>query len=331
MKTLSRISLFPFSILYLIIITVWDLYWRIAPKVKLPCKVISVGNIVAGGAGKTPVAIYIARLATAAGYKTAVVARGYKRQEKELLEVIAGSNWQEVGDEPLEIYRSVPGVRVYVCESKTEAAIKAAADGAEIIIIDDGFQHRNLARDIDIVCLDSANPFGPGGFLPYGRLREPKHSLKRANALVFTSPKKDEKPIDSIEDYRNIVTFYSNSKTTGFIEVGTGRYQDCENIRRQKSIAFCGLANPNKFQSSLGIIGIRPLQFKYYDDHHRYSSFDIDYLIALLKNEHADCFVTTLKDAVKFDSVAFGSIPIYYAQMSIELNNDIAFKQMLGL
>jgi tetraacyldisaccharide 4'-kinase len=331
MQSRYRIVLYPLSLIYLIVIFFWDLYWRIAPKTKLSCKVISVGNIVAGGAGKTPLVIYIARLAIDAGKKTAVVARGYNRLERGLREISARSSWQEVGDEPLEIYRSIPGVRVYVSEFKTEAALKAAADGAEIIIVDDGFQHRKLARDIDIVCLDNANPFGPGGYIPYGMMREPRRSLKRANAIVFTSSEKNAKPIDNIAKGNNIPVFYSNSEIIGFIEPGTGRNLDCDFIRHQKSIAFCGLAKPNKFKTSLDKIGIKPLRFQAYDDHHRYSNFDIDYLIALLKNENADCLVTTLKDAVKLDSVAFGSVPMYYSQMNATFQNETEFVKLLGL
>jgi tetraacyldisaccharide 4'-kinase len=331
MKTLFRILLSSASAIYWVAIIIWDWYWRIAPQVKLPCKVISIGNIVAGGAGKTPLVIYIARLAVAAGYKTAVVARGYKRREKGLLEVTAESTWKTVGDEPLEIFRTVQGIRVYVCESKTRAAQKAAADGAQVIIVDDGFQHRRLARDIDIVCLDSNQPFGPGGYLPGGRLREPKSSLKRATALVFTSHDKDSQPIDQLFDGKKYQIFYSDTKISGFVRLGWNEIKSGETIVSQKSIAFCGLANPDKFRKSLQKANVSPAKFQTYDDHHRYSNFDIDFLIALAKNESANCLITTAKDAVKFDSVAFTETPLYYTQMSLALNDEVVFRKMLGL
>jgi tetraacyldisaccharide 4'-kinase len=331
MNTLLRILLSRASAIYILAIIIWDWYWRIVPQIKIPCKVISVGNIVAGGAGKTPLVIYIARLSVAAGYKTAVVARGYKRREKGLVEVAANSTWETVGDEPLEIFRSVPGIRVYVCESKTKAAQRAAADGVQVVIVDDGFQHRKLARDIDIVCLDSNQPFGPGGYLPGGRLREPKRSLKRATALVFTSHENDSQPIDQLFDGKKYQIFYSDTKISGFVRFGSNEIINCETIARQKSIAFCGIANPDKFRKSLQKAGIIPAKFQTYNDHHRYSNFDIDFLIALAKNESADCLITTAKDAVKFDSVAFGETPLYYTQMSMELNDEVAFRKMLGL
>ncbi|OQX91389.1 MAG: hypothetical protein B6D58_08310, partial [candidate division Zixibacteria bacterium 4484_95] len=129
-----RLFLWPFSLVYRGFVLLWDIYWRLAPKVKLPCKVISVGNIVAGGTGKTPIVIHIANLAARAGFKTAVVAKGYKRIEKGLIELDDKSNWLDAGDEPLEIFQNNKDVRVYVAGSKTKAARKAAIDGAELII-----------------------------------------------------------------------------------------------------------------------------------------------------------------------------------------------------
>jgi tetraacyldisaccharide 4'-kinase len=331
MNTLLRILLSRASAIYMVAITVWDWYWRIVPQVKIPCKVISVGNIVAGGTGKTPLVIYIARLSVAAGYKTAVVARGYKRREKGLVEVTAESTWETVGDEPLEIFRSVRGLRVYVCESKTRAAQKAAAEGAQVVIVDDGFQHRKLARDIDIVCLDSNQPFGPGGYLPGGRLREPKRSLNRATALVFTSHDNDNLPIDKLFDDKKYQIFYCDTKISGFARLGSNEIINSETIAHQKSIAFCGLANPDKFNKSLQKANVSPAKFQTYDDHHCYSNFDIDFLIALAKNESANCLITTAKDAVKFDSVAFAETPLYYTQMSLALNDEVVFRKMLGL
>lgn len=328
---MSRILLFPLTTLYAVIIVIWELYWRIVPGLKLPCKVISVGNIVAGGTGKTPLVIYIAKLAVKAGLKTAVVARGYKRREKGIIEVGDNSGWEKVGDEPLEVFRAVPGIRVYVSKSKTEAARQAAADGAEIIIVDDGFQHRKLARDIDIVCLDSKKPFGPGWLLPSGRLREPKFALRRADALIFTSFEKDNSIIDNMIKPSENKIFYSNSKIAHFNKLDGGSVIECDVVGQQKTIAFCGLANPEKFRHSLAKTGIVPQIFKYYDDHHRYSQFDIEMLTAMVKHEQADCLITTRKDAVKLDSIAFGDVPVYYALIDITVSDETEFRKMIGL
>jgi len=331
MKILIRILLFPFSLIYFVAISVWDVYWRLAPKVKLPCKVISVGNIVAGGAGKTPLVIYIARMFINAGYKIAVVARGYKRQGEGLVEVDDESSWESVGDEPLEIFRAVADARVYVGKSKTEAAQKSAANGAQVIIIDDGFQHRKLARDIDLVCLDSNQPFGQGWLLPSGRLREPRYALSRADALIFTSYEKNNDTLNEVIDRKKYKSFYSSSNIAKFIKLNENSAINPENIRLQKSIAFCGLGNPDKFKSALENLGIRPRIFHTFSDHHRYSHFDIEMLIAMVKHENVDCLITTRKDAVKFDSVAFGDLPVYYAMMDITIGGENEFRKLLGL
>jgi tetraacyldisaccharide 4'-kinase len=331
MKNWARIILWPLSLIYKVIIFFWDIYWRFSPKTKLPCKVISIGNIVAGGTGKTPLVIYIAKFAIASGYKTAVVARGYKRKGKGLVEVTTQSDWQEVGDEPLEIIRQVPQARIYVCNSKTLAAQKAFFDGAQIIIVDDGFQHRRLARDIDIVCLDSAQPFGPGGFLPYGLLREPQKALNRADAIVLASSANESSATKIDLLIKSIPTYRSFSRIKDFVDLKTGQVIKIENINTLKTIAFCGLANPDKFKDSLSKIGISPVEFIVYDDHHQYQNSDIEYLKTKMWQEKADCLLTTFKDAVKLESFDFSDIPVYFAQSDIEIDNEESFKQILGL
>jgi tetraacyldisaccharide 4'-kinase len=326
-----RVLFFPLAIMYGIIIVLWDLYWRFAPKIKLSSKVISVGNIVAGGTGKTPLVIYIARLAKEAGFKTAVVARGYKRRKKEMTEVGGDDKWETVGDEPLEIFRAAPGVRVYVGESKARAAGKAAADGAEVIIVDDGFQHRGLYRDVDLVCLDASQPFGSGWLLPAGKLREPRYNLRRADALIFTSYDKDNNTIDKVVDYGRRPHFFSVPRLVYFAKLDDNSAASGDTIARFRSIAFCGLANPNKFKMTLNRAGIAPLKFRFFSDHHRYSRFDIEMLMAMARRENADCLITTRKDAVKFDSVAFGDLPVYYTVIDITVSDETEFKKMIGL
>jgi len=178
-RLIIKFILWKLSIIYRIVIFFWDMYWRNAKQVELPCKVISIGNITAGGTGKTPLAIYLAGLASKSGLKVAVVARGYKREGKGLIELHENSTWQKVGDEPLEIFRRIENVRVYVCQSKTRAAQQAFSDGAELILIDDGFQHRRLARDVNIVCLDWLKP-----------LLSIRHMIKihAANSVLIISP-----------------------------------------------------------------------------------------------------------------------------------------------
>ncbi len=317
------------SIFYAIAIFFWDLYWRIAPKVKPPVKIISVGNLVAGGAGKTPLTIYIARLAIERGIKTSIVARGYRRKGKGLLEVNERSRWEEVGDEPLEIAAAVPQARIYVCESKTRAALKACADGAELIIIDDGYQHRRLQRDLNILCLRSEKPFGNGLLLPAGRLREPKAAVKRADMIVFTGGGQvgsdEERP-----DFPNIPVFYLQSVRTHFRELSSGREIDIEELAGKRFVAFCGLADPTRFRRSLIELGITLTDFIAFDDHHSYSSCDIDGIVRTAQ-ESGSSIMTTAKDAVKVKDFDFVRSAVYICLPEYEIDDLDHFRKVIAL
>jgi tetraacyldisaccharide 4'-kinase len=323
--------LWPVSIIYSLAIFIWTIYWKFAAQTKFPCKIISVGNIVAGGTGKTPLVIYIAKLAVAANLKTAVVARGYKRSGKGLLKVNQNSEWQTVGDEPLEVCRRVPDARVYVCESKTIAAQKASADGAQLILIDDGFQHRRLARNLDIVCLDYHHPFDNGHLLPSGQMREHPNALSRADCVVFTASDKPPK-IQSLSPLKNSApAFFSRVKLVNLINFKTSEIMGAEKASGLKSLAFCGLGSPRKFENSLAQIAIIPERFISFDDHHVYTKADIERLTASAKDSGIDILITTHKDAVKLEHFDFGGLAVYYCLVELEIDNEAAFRKMLGL
>lgn len=337
-SAILRWLLWPASFLYRIIITIWDIYWRRARKIKLLCRVISIGNITVGGAGKTPLTIHVASLTAATGLRVAVVARGYKRRSRGIIEVAANSRWEEVGDEPLEIKRQVNDIRVYVADSKTEAAKRAFEDGAEVIVIDDGFQHRRLQRDLNIVCLDWHSPFGPGGLLPGGRLRESLSALRRADMIVYTSfDQTDKGRLDIDKLPSSLKIFYSTNNISTFFNIKSGQEAPASAFLSRAALAFCGLAAPDKFLQSLGRLGIIPQKFITFGDHHRYSEKDIRLLGAQAAETGADCLLTTLKDAVKIEHFDFGRLDIYWAQLEVRITeaggNDCSpeFRKALNL
>jgi tetraacyldisaccharide 4'-kinase len=322
MLSFFKILLLPLSCLYRAAVFFWDIYWRKARAVKLPCQVISVGNIAAGGTGKTPVVIYLARLAVKKGLKTAVVAGGYKRQARGLIKINSDSSWVDVGDEPLEIFRQADGADVYVCESKTKAAQQACRDGAQVIIIDDGFQHRRLYRDLDIVCLDWENPMASGRFLPYGLLREPSTALKRADIIIYSNYNDDaNQPGYEIKAVAGKKIFRSVSKISRFKSINSSEEINIDRIAKSRVIAFCGLAAPEKFIGSLKRIGILPLKTINFRDHYRYAERDIDKLKKIAAERRASAFITTGKDAVKIESFDFGDFNVYYAMLEIEITD----------
>jgi len=338
MSGLKRLILWKLSLIYRVSVFLWDQYWRRAKKVKLPGKVISIGNITAGGTGKTPLAIYVGNLLAEGGLRTAVVARGYGRPTTGLVEVNDDSTWLEVGDEPLEIYQRTKNVRVYVDKSKTRAAQKASADGADIIIVDDGFQHRKLHRDINIACLDWNEPFGPGGILPKGLLREPIEALRRADIIIYTNYNKAAAVKQAVPEFvKKIKHYYSSLAVSGLRDIKTGAVMNIAKFRNKTGAAFCGVGNAKKFWQSLYRANIRPVNFQVFQDHYRYNQTDIDKLIQLPGPLKLDYLITTYKDAVKIQSLDFKGYDVYSAELDISIIDEHGncrkddFRKCLGL
>lgn len=243
----------------------------------LPGPVISVGNISAGGAGKTPFVILLGELLQQRGIAFDVLSRGYGRRTPGVLLVDPNGSAKNFGDEPLLIARRL-GCPVVVGESRYEAGVFAENKfGPRLHILDDGFQHRSLARDFDIVLL---TPEDTGdNLLPTGRLREPLASISRADAVVIsgdidTSALPHGKPVWRIR--RAIAV--ANAPP--------------------RPVVFCGIARPRKFVEQLEQSEIRPVTQKFYRDHHPYSDGDIEELIRLKDRNQAGGFITTGKDAV---------------------------------
>lgn len=325
---MKTILLLPFTLIYRIIIFFWDIYWRSKKPVALPARVISVGGITVGGAGKTSVAGYIAQNLLSRGKDAVVVARGYKRLETEPVILTAEnySSWETCGDEPAALIKSVPGLTVYVDSDKTTAARKASEDGGEIIIIDDGFQHRKLKRDVDIVCLDGMEPFGNGFLIPSGRLREPKKSLSRADIIIVI-----DGPLDIPDLVMNLpqgIPVFRGKKIVTSVVSFQG---DTISLRGSKVLAFCGLGNPRSFRESLLETGCDVVEFLEFGDHHRYKSADLEKLIRGHKQNNFDYIVTTLKDAVKLEKIWPRNQPLYYVEIEIELDRRDDFFRLVGV
>jgi tetraacyldisaccharide 4'-kinase len=319
------ILLLPFTAVYYVANIVWDIYWKARRPVKVGCKVISVGNITVGGSGKTTLAGYVCKALLADNHKVALVARGYGRRHSGF--VICGDgnevDWEKCGDEPAAMARSIPGLRIYIDSDKTRAAQRAAADGFDYIVVDDGFQHRKLNRDLDIVCLDSARPFGNGLLLPSGNLREPRRSLKRADAAVMIGGSSHKRPPTG------------NLKLPMFL--GTRRFKGAfsqhgnpANIHGSRLMAFCGLANPGSFMGTLQDAEYQVVDFMKFRDHHTYTERDVKKIEAAAERTHCDAAVTTLKDAVKLDKIWTSKLPLYHVEISLELDNENAFVKLIA-
>jgi tetraacyldisaccharide 4'-kinase len=272
---------------------------RVLRSRRLAGRVVSVGNISAGGAGKTPLVILLGGLLHERGVAFDVLSRGYGRKTKGVLLVDANGSAEEFGDEPLLIARRL-GCPVIVGESRYRAGLLAESKfGPQLHLLDDGFQHRSLARDFDIVVLTPEDL--KDRLLPQGRLREPLQSLNRANAVVV-SPGLDPSmlPIARGPVWR----LRRDIQMAGSLKC---------------PVVFCGIARPQTFVQQLRSKGIVPAGEKFYPDHHAYSDSDVDSLLRLKTESRADGFITTEKDAVNLESKISRLNPLALARVTMEI------------
>ncbi|OGC89696.1 MAG: tetraacyldisaccharide 4'-kinase [candidate division Zixibacteria bacterium RBG_16_53_22] len=321
---MRALFLFPFTSIYYLVNIIWELYWRIRKPVKVNARVISIGNIAVGGTGKTTLTAYVARKYREAGKKVAIVARGYKRRSSGPVTISSGAAfpWEKTGDEPAMLARILPGIEIYIDSDKTSAAIRAAADGHEIILVDDGFQHRKLHRDLDIVCLSSGKPFGNRLLLPAGILREPVRALNRANAIVWFDNAHNRNSWD------NIVPIYPARKITKSVKSLDGAGIE---LPGKRVLAFCGIGNPESFHSSLEQSGCRIIDFFPFKDHHIYDRLDIEHIISRARGNDIHFVVTTMKDLVKVQSLWPDAPPLACLEITIALENEPEFLKLLAL
>jgi tetraacyldisaccharide 4'-kinase len=266
---------------------------------RLQGAVVSVGNLSAGGSGKTPFVLLLGELLAARGIKFDVLSRGYGRESKGVRLVDPAGLPREFGDEPLLIARKAQ-VPVIVGEDRYEAGRFAELKfGLQLHVLDDGFQHRRLARDFDIVLI---TPQDAGDqLLPAGRLREPLKSLRRADAVVLASGAVAE-------------SFPLRDQLVWRVRRGIAP----RNIP-PRPVVFCGIARPQNFVLQLRTAGIEPIAEAFYRDHHPYSEKDIRELLALKQRSEAGGFVTTEKDAVNLGAYLSALDPLAVVPVKMEL------------
>ncbi len=288
---------------------------RIVRQKRLPCPVISVGNITVGGTGKTPTVIAIANLLKERGYRPAVLSRGYGGKSRGPVNIVSDGKtvlmgWKEAGDEPVLMANSLPKVPVIVGAERFLTG-RAAVErfDANILLLDDAFQHRQLFRDLDIVLLDRARPFGNGFFLPRGPLRESVSSLLRADLLLRTGGGQKCEPLPgNIE----MPSFRGEHKPTGVVSGKTGQIAPPESLRGQKILAFSGIGSPEAFRQSLASLGAEVVSYRDFPDHHPYSGADVAALRSLAVKSGTSLLITTEKDGVRL-----AGFPDFLAEVSL--------------
>ena len=285
---------------------------------RLSCPVISVGNIVVGGTGKTPTVIFLARWFQNRGKKVGVLSRGYRRESKGMIVVSDGENicatTTEAGDEPLLIAQQLPGVIVIVDADRTNAGRYALTQfKPDLLLLDDGFQHRRLHRDLDILTFKNAQDLGSGWLLPAGPLREPLASLERADLFWFNGGVE-------LKEGSVITGGQMKPQITATMKVVRCSNFAGETLHKEsglRAVLFCGLAKPQGFYETAGGLGLEICQCLSFKDHHRYQNRDILKLEKARRACQADLIITTDKDWVKITPLR--PLPPYWYHCTVDV------------
>lgn len=326
------------------------LYRRGALRVhKIDAPVISVGNITTGGSGKTPLVEWLARALARENHFPCILTRGYGRANA--TERVLVSDGERVladarqgGDEPCLLAERLLGVAAVISDADRVAAAHWALANlrSDLFILDDGFQHLRIARDLNIVTVDATNPWGGGWLLPYGRLREPVRELARADCCVITRAELAA-DIDSLraEVERHSggrPVFLSRTRTVGLRPLAAMSLKDTQRAGStslsplseapERVAAFCALGNPQAFFTHLQQNGCAPIYKRSFADHHVYTQKDVEALEHEARAGGAGALLTTAKDGVKLRQLRFG-LPCYVVEIELEFDDEAAFRQLM--
>ena len=316
----------------------------------LGIQVISIGNVTAGGTGKTPVTEIFARTLAANGRKVAILSRGYRRKEapwwrRMFTQVIdpplVVSDGKRVrldsavgGDEPYMLASNLPGVAVVVDRDRVKAgryAIKRL--GCDTLILDDGFQYQKLKHSVEVVLVDSTNPFGNGNMLPRGVLREPARHLKRADIVFLTKCRGDvSEAVAEVRRYNKKAEIVECRHAPKVLrDVWTREELPLSWLDGKTACTLSGIASPKGFENSLRHLGAKVVWCERYADHHRYDPSEILYALNRTADMGADALVTTEKDAVRFPRFETTPVRCLYLRIAIEiLRGGESFDQIIN-
>lgn len=279
---------------------------------RLPCKTISIGNLTMGGTGKTPAVITLAEEAKRRGYTPVILTRGYKGTMKGPCFVSRGDGPiigpDEAGDEAFLMARRLKGIPVIKSSDRYKGgtlAIDTFRDqGSLLCILDDGYQHLRLFRDLNILLIDGINPFGNRRLFPLGRLREPLKGIERADIIVITrSSTLSDQLVREIKAYNDRAPLFTAEHRPLFFGTMDGRIIPIKEAFSKRVMAFCGLGNPESFRKSLTDLGIDLRDFIVFKDHHRFSQQDLRRIRRAADMVGAEWIITTEKDIIKFKDI----------------------------
>ena len=295
----------------------YDAHPEAAVRVGVP--VVSVGNITLGGTGKTPLVEWLVRWLSNRGVRPVIVSRGY------------GARRGQPNDEALELSQKLPGVTHVQNPDRVAAAREAISHhAAEAIVLDDAFQHRRIARDLDIVLLDALEPFGFERVFPRGTLREPLAGLRRADVVILSRANLVDPP--AREEIRRRAAALSPAAL--WLEAAhrplelvarDGRRALLAELRGRRVVAFCGIGNPAAFGRTLADCGVNTAATVPFPDHHAFGDTDLNHLARLAESHQADALVCTEKDLVKLRPLsAAPALPLWAVRIGLSFLSDTA-------
>ncbi len=326
-----QIFLLPFSWLYGFAIGLRDFFydhgWIRAER--LPVPVVSVGNLSAGGTGKTPIVLFLAQLYHSHGRQVGILTRGYGRKssEPQIVENYEKITPEQVGDEPFLLLNELKKVGLAVDKKRERGAqLLLKKMRPDVFILDDGFQYRRLVRDLEIVVLDATRPFDNRFLIPAGLLREPPAALKRASLIWLTRVNRATNLEQTLRDIRRISekpVIQSIHAPVEFRSVDGKKRLSTESFFGKEVVAFCAIGQPESFRQDLENLGVRLKAFRPFADHHRYTAEDVAKLKNLADRENAEYILCTEKDAVKLPA---GESRFWFLKISIQI---VANRQIL--
>jgi tetraacyldisaccharide 4'-kinase len=312
----------PFSVVYGSILRLRALAYArgIFRSHRLPVPVVSVGNLTVGGTGKTPTVALLAACCQARGKRVGIISRGYGGASEGRQRVVSDGSTvlltaAEAGDEPYLLAASLTGAVVIIGADRYRAGLQAVEQfGVEVVILDDGFQHLRLQRDLNILLLDAQRPFGNGMTLPAGLLREPVSAAERADLVISTrSSAETAVPLQGKPSCR------ATHRLVGMKSLTDGAVEGFAKLAGKRGVAFAGIADPPSFFASLGKEGLDLAAALPLPDHCRYGEGDITAICRLRDESGADYLITTAKDAVKLGPYLDRLGPVYVAELELHI------------
>ena len=313
------------------------------PQQRLRAKVVSIGNITWGGTGKTPFTIWLAKRLSAAGIRASILTRGYGRTSTEPVRFFfPGASAEDArtdGDEVQLYLRHRVMTAIGIADSRYDAGRTIEERfRVDLHLLDDGLQHLSMARDLDIVLVDAANPWGARWGLSRV-LRESPRSLRRANAIVITNCGllgDDQRA--GLDSLRNTLLrwnpqapqFLASTRLVGFVERHGQKTVSLQRMQGRRAMAFCGLGNPDNFFAMLKAAGVPCTSQEQFHDHHSYQMDDLKKLENLAQQHHADCLITTEKDLVNLPDASEFDLPLYWADTQLLVEEEHQLLRWIG-